>query len=73
MQIEDELRMRSTVDRPLEPLPGEYWEKRLEPKTVFKEIETIEGVAQQAFNWFPVIQKHIILEDIPGRNWCAIT
>lgn len=65
-KIEDEVRLRTTVDRPLEPLPGEYWEKRLEPKTVFKEIEAVEGVTQEAFTWYPVIQKHIILEDIPG-------
>lgn len=65
-KIEDEIQMKTSIDRPLEPLPGEYWEKRLEPKTVFKEIEAVESVMQEASTWYPIIQKHIILEDIQG-------
>lgn len=65
-KVEDEIRLKTTVDRPLEPLPGEYWEKHLEPKSVFREIEAVENVTQEALTWYPVIQKHIILEDIPG-------
>ena len=42
MHIEDELRMRSTLDRPLEHLPGEYWEKQLEPETVFTSFEVFQ-------------------------------
>ncbi|KAL4231420.1 hypothetical protein ACF0H5_008997 [Mactra antiquata] len=65
-RIEDEIRLKTTISRSLEHLPGEYWEKNLTTKSVFKEIEAAEMIQREAGSIYHQIQKYIILGDIPG-------
>ncbi|XP_052773924.1 nuclear pore complex protein Nup107-like [Mya arenaria] len=66
VKVENEIRLKSTIRRSLENLPGEYWEKNLNAKTVFREIEANESLKQEAYELHHIIQKYIILGDITG-------
>lgn len=65
-RVEDEIRLKTTINRPLEILPGEYWEKNLTTRSVFREIEANDMMQKEANSLYNLIQKYVILGDIPG-------
>lgn len=65
-RVEDEIRLKTTIGRELVNLPGEYWEKNLTTRNVFREIEANEDMQLEANALYHMIQKYIILGDIPG-------
>ncbi|XP_059153003.1 nuclear pore complex protein Nup107-like [Physella acuta] len=68
VKVEQEIRLHRHIDRQFEQLPPEYFEKNYEPSEIFKEINASndENVRLQAENWYHIIQKFIILNDISG-------
>ncbi|KAH3697745.1 hypothetical protein DPMN_085255, partial [Dreissena polymorpha] len=66
MRVEEEIRLKTTIGRGLESLPGQYYEKNLNARVVFREIEANETMQKEANALYHVIQKYIILEDITG-------
>jgi len=68
IRVEQDIRLHHHVTRTLDTLPAEYWDKMFEPQEIFKEIgaSVHENIRQQAQHWYHVIQKFIILGDIPA-------
>ncbi|KAH9523616.1 hypothetical protein Btru_040460 [Bulinus truncatus] len=68
IEVEKEIRLLHPTDRALDSLPPEYSAKLLEPSEIFKEIAACceETIRLQSENSFHVIQKYIILGDVPG-------
>jgi len=68
MRVEQEVRLHHHKPRTVDPMPQEYWDKMFEPHDIFKEIGASikESIRQQSQHWHHVIQKYIILGDIPG-------
>ncbi|CAH1783976.1 unnamed protein product [Owenia fusiformis] len=67
-QVEQEIRLNSTLDRKLHALPRGYADKVLTPESVFMEIQSTanDKVRDECADKFHIIQKFIILEDIDG-------
>ncbi|XP_045190526.2 nuclear pore complex protein Nup107-like [Mercenaria mercenaria] len=65
-KVEDEIRLKTTINRSLEALPGEYWEKNLTTRSVFKEIEANDVMQKEAGGLYHLIQKYVILGDVSG-------
>ncbi|XP_032220612.2 nuclear pore complex protein Nup107 isoform X2 [Nematostella vectensis] len=68
VRVEQELRLNSRKDRPLEPLPSAYWDQVLTPEKVFAELKACpnETIRRSAELPHHVIQTCIILNDIDG-------
>lgn len=65
-KVEDEIRLKTTLSRSLAILPGEYWEKNLTTRSVFKEIEANEVMQKESMGLYHLIQKYVIVGDISG-------
>ncbi|KAK7508730.1 hypothetical protein BaRGS_00000296 [Batillaria attramentaria] len=68
VRVEQEVRIRSiTFRRPVD-LPPEYWDRLMEPSQVFDELaaSTDERIQAECQQWYHVIQKFIVLGDIPS-------
>ncbi|GFR89080.1 nuclear pore complex protein Nup107-like [Elysia marginata] len=75
-KVEQEVRLLRTVDRKLDSLPSDFEEIELDPHRIFKDIAASidENVRLQSENSYHVIQKYVILGDIPALvevmyNW----
>ncbi|CAG5133756.1 unnamed protein product, partial [Candidula unifasciata] len=69
IRVEQEVRLHHHTDRTLDSLPSEFYsDKLLEPQEIFKDIAASinETVRLQSENWYHVIQKYVILGDIPA-------
>ncbi|XP_013392603.1 nuclear pore complex protein Nup107-like [Lingula anatina] len=67
-RVEQEIRVATMTDRPLEQLPGAFWDKMLTPQAIFQEIQASDNdeVRLEANEKYHIIQKYVILDDVPG-------
>ncbi|XP_041370444.1 nuclear pore complex protein Nup107-like [Gigantopelta aegis] len=80
VQVEKEIRTKGVPDRKLDDLPPSYWDRLMEPRNVFEQIEASpdEIVRNESEHWFCVIEKYIILGDVGAlievmHNWVVKT
>ncbi|XP_005098411.1 nuclear pore complex protein Nup107 [Aplysia californica] len=68
IKVEQEIRLHRHVTRTLDSMPPEFWDKMLEPQEIFKEIgaSVDEAVRQESEHWYHLIQKFVILGDVPA-------
>ncbi|XP_065828197.1 nuclear pore complex protein Nup107-like [Oscarella lobularis] len=64
--VEKELRNHPRPRRRHVDLPESYWNQNFTPEEVFRRIEQNMDDSHDMVNKFHVVQKHIILDDIPG-------
>lgn len=68
VRVEQEVRLRSVTYRKPINLPAEYWDRLMEPEQVFDELQasTDECIRRECQQWYHVIQKCVILGDMPA-------
>ncbi|CAH1999739.1 unnamed protein product [Acanthoscelides obtectus] len=68
IKVESEIRDCVTRYKVYSPLPDEYWAQRMSLNELFSSLESSRNrtVAEEAKKYEYVIQKHIILDDIPN-------
>eukprot|EP00118_Oscarella_pearsei_P007193 m.34356 g.34356 ORF g.34356 m.34356 type:complete len:1012 (+) comp31968_c0_seq4:18-3053(+) len=74
VNVERELRSHPRPRRPHADLPNPYWDQIFTPQDVFRRIEQYADDCHDMVKKFHVVQKCIILDDIPGlfqvfENW----
>ncbi|XP_070212005.1 nuclear pore complex protein Nup107-like [Littorina saxatilis] len=76
VKVEQEVRLRSITFRKPVDLPPQYWDRLMETTQVFEELEasTDQRIRTECQQCYHIIQKHVILGDMPALvevmyNW----
>lgn len=62
--VEQEIRLHQSTPRTLDSLPPEYWDQLTDPESIFQKIESYEEVRLESQEWYHVIQKLVILQNV---------